>query len=178
MPGFDAAVLLIAGRRTWQGAEASWTGAMVSAVTLAAAAALGEPIAGAPPCPAAQVAAACVPAPGAEGSSAVVAGAVELRDALAAARPGAEILIAPGATRCRSDSTRPIPETAGRPVVVRARDALGLVVIDGAGASITIKFSGAAHVEIRDPGGHRRRPPRGVLRSWRPSYHRSPQSDL
>ena len=132
---------------------------MVSAVTLAAAAAPGEPIAGAPPCPAAQVAAPGVPAPGAEGSSAVVvAGAVELRDALAAARPGAEILIAPGRYRMpiRFDQTN--SGSAGRPVVVRARDALGSVVIDGAGASITIKFSGAAHVEIRDlevtGGGH------------------------
>ena len=68
--------------------------------------------------------------------------------------------------------------SAGRPVVVRARDALGSVVIDGAGASITIKFSGAAHVEIRDlevtGGGHH-----GVFFD-RGAHHITvrPQSDL
>jgi Right handed beta helix region len=132
---------------------------MVSAVALAAAAAPGEPLAGALPCASAQVAAPDAPAPRPEGSSVlVVASAVALRDAIAAARPGHAILIAPGRypMPIRFDSTN--SGSAGRPVVVRARDALGSVVIDGAGASITIKFSGAAHVEIRDlevtGGGH------------------------
>jgi hypothetical protein len=120
---------------------------MVSAVALAAAL----------PCASPQVAGA--PAVRAANSSAVVvASTVQLHAAVAAARPGDTILIAPGwyRTRIRFDPTN--SGSAGRPIIVRARDALGSVVIDGAGASITIKFSGAAHVEIRDlevtGGGH------------------------
>ena len=92
----------------------------------------------------------------------VVAGAVELRDALAAARPGAEILIAPGRYQMpiRSDQTN--SGSSGRPVV-RACDALGSVVIDGAGASITISSAALRTSKLGDPevtgGGHH-----GVLR--------------
>ncbi|HEX6115170.1 MAG TPA: right-handed parallel beta-helix repeat-containing protein [Geminicoccaceae bacterium] len=88
----------------------------------------------------------------------VVASVVQLRDAIAAARPGDAILIAPGRYRTRIRFDRTNSGSAERPVIVRARDDLGSVVIDGAGASIVIKFSGAAHVEIRDlevtGGGH------------------------
>lgn len=135
-----------------------WTGAIAGAVVLAVAGETGAPIAAAPSCASAQ-------APGheatarAESSSALVVGsAAQLRAAIAAARPGDEILIAPGRyrTRIRFDPTN--SGSAGRPVLVRARDHLGSVVIDGGGTSITIKFSGAAHVEIRDleitGGGH------------------------
>ena len=132
---------------------------MVSAVALAVAGTPGEPSAGAWPCALNQVSERAATGVRAEGSSAVVvASAVQLREAIAAARPGDTILIAPGRyqTRIRFDQTN--SGSVGRPVVVRARDALGSVVIDGTGASITIKFSGAAHVEIQDlevtGGGH------------------------
>jgi hypothetical protein len=147
---------VIAGRRVLGSARGrvSWTGVMVSAVALGVAGTPDAPSAGAPPCALNGAMAARV-----ESSSAVVvASPGQLRETIAAARPGDTILVAPGRyrTRIRFDQTN--SGSARRPVVVRARDALGSVVIDGTGASITIKFSGAAHVEIRDleitGGGH------------------------
>jgi Right handed beta helix region len=136
-----------------------WTAAIVSAIALAVAGGPGAPIAAALPCASAPATAHGATPARAEGSSVlVVASAVQLRAAIAAARPGDEILIAPGRYRTRIRFDQGNSGSAARPVVVRARDHLGSVVIDGAGASITIKFSGAAHVEIRDlevtGGGH------------------------
>jgi hypothetical protein len=134
-------------------------GAIAGAIVLTVACEPGTLLAGALSC-----AAGVAPRPGATVAAATalsaltVASAARLRAAIATARPGDEILIAPGryATPLRFDRTN--SGSAARPVVVRARDGLGSVVIDGAGASITIKFSGATHVEIRDleitGGGH------------------------
>ena len=74
----------------------------------------------------------------------------QLRKAVAAARPGEVILIAPGVYQT---IVRFAPGNSGAveaPVVLGARDGLGTVVIDGDGANITVKLSGAAYVEIRD----------------------------
>jgi Periplasmic copper-binding protein (NosD) len=136
-----------------------WTGAIASAVTLAVAGAPGAPSAGALACASAQATGPEATPARAEGSSTVVvASAAQLRAAVAAARPGDQILIAPGRYRTRIRFDPRNSGSAERPVVVRARDGLGSVVIDAVGSSITIKFSGAAHVEIRDleitGGGH------------------------
>ena len=87
---------------------------------------------------------------GSSGAPAVVSSAAQLLDAVASARPGDVILLAPGRyqARIRFDETN--SGDAEEPVVLGARDGLGSVVIDGAGANITLKFSGAAHVEVRD----------------------------
>jgi Right handed beta helix region/Chondroitinase B len=74
----------------------------------------------------------------------------QLRKAVAAAHPGEVILIAPGVYQT---IVRFAPGNSGAveaPVVLGARDGLGTVVIDGDGANITVKLSGAAYVEIRD----------------------------
>jgi hypothetical protein len=88
----------------------------------------------------------------------VVTTTEQLREAVAAARPGAVIEIAPGTYQTTIRFERANSGAAGSPVVLTARDGLGTAVIDGDGASITVKFSGAAHVEIRDleitGGGH------------------------
>jgi hypothetical protein len=135
-----------------------WTAAIVSAIALAVGGGPGAPSAGALPCASAPAIEHGATPARAEGSSVAVTSAAQLRAAIAAARPGDQILIAPGRypTRLRFDQAN--SGSAARPVVVRAREGLGSVVIDGAGASITIKFSGAGHVEIHDleitGGGH------------------------
>jgi hypothetical protein len=88
----------------------------------------------------------------------VVTTTEELLEAVAAARPRAVIRVAPGTYKTTIRFERANSGAAGSPVVLTARDGLGTAVIDGDGASITVKFSGAAHVEIRDleitGGGH------------------------
>jgi hypothetical protein len=88
----------------------------------------------------------------------VVSTTAQLLEAVAALRPGGVVLIAPGVYRTIVRFGPDNSGTARAPVVLAARDGLGTVVIDGDGASITMKFSGAAHVEVRDleitGGGH------------------------
>jgi hypothetical protein len=91
-------------------------------------------------------------------TSVVVTTTEQLLEAVGAARPGAVIRIAPGTYKATIRFERANSGAAGAPVVLTARDGLGTAVIDGGGASITVKLSGAAHVEIRDleitGGGH------------------------
>jgi hypothetical protein len=82
----------------------------------------------------------------------------QLLEAVATARPGDVIRIAPGVYRTIIRFGPANSGIASAPVVLAARDGLGTVVIDGDGASITMKFSGAAHIQVRDleitGGGH------------------------
>ena len=82
--------------------------------------------------------------------AAAVTTTAQLLEAVAAARPGEAILIAPGIYRTIVRFGPGNSGTADAPVVLGARDGLGTVVIDGDGANITLKLSGAAYVEIRD----------------------------
>ena len=79
----------------------------------------------------------------------LVTNAEQLDDAVRAAQPGDLILIAPGRYRTKLRFTAQNSGTKFAPVIVTARDGLGTVVIDGAGADITVKFSAAAHVQIK-----------------------------
>ena len=87
---------------------------------------------------------------GAPAAAVIVTTTEQLRAAVAAARPGDVILIAPGVYKTTIRFAAGNSGTDGAPVVLGARDGLGTVVIDGDGANITAKLSGAAYVEIRD----------------------------
>jgi len=78
-----------------------------------------------------------------------VTSAAQLDDAVRAAQPGDMILIAPGRYRSKLRFTGRNSGTKLAPIIMTARDGLGTVVIDGAGADITVKFSASAHVQIK-----------------------------
>lgn len=78
-----------------------------------------------------------------------VASLAGLQKALDEACPGSEILVHPGHYWGRITVG---PETAGtdeKPIIVTAEQGLGTVTIDGAGASITWKFSGSSFVHLK-----------------------------
>lgn len=80
----------------------------------------------------------------------VSVGSVEqLENAVAAARPGDQILIAPGRYPLKIRFTARNSGTKIAPIIVAARDGLGSVVIDGAGSQITIRFSAAAYIRLQ-----------------------------
>lgn len=74
--------------------------------------------------------------------------AAQLTAAIAGARPGATILIAPGRYAVKMRFTSMNSGTQGAPVLVASRNGPGTVVIDGAGADITVKFTGASHIRL------------------------------
>ena len=151
--GADGAASSDLGRAHLGRSGGSCTGAIVAIIALALAGGSGELRLPAPASASAQTAEQLAPSARAKDLSdatVVVSSTAQLLDAVAAARPGDTILVAPGVyqTRIRFDETN--SGSAAGPIVLGARDGLGSVVIDGGGATITIKFSGAAHVEIRD----------------------------
>lgn len=72
-----------------------------------------------------------------------------LRAALHTACPGTRVLIRPGHYAGRIIVGPRTAGTAERPIVVTAEQGLGSVTIDGAGATITWKFSGASFVHLK-----------------------------
>lgn len=71
-----------------------------------------------------------------------------LREAIASAKPGSRILIAPGRYRTPLRFNAQNSGTKDAPITLAAQGGLGSVVIDGAGTPIVIKFSGTSYVRL------------------------------
>ena len=72
----------------------------------------------------------------------------ELALVLSRLTPGDTVLIAPGTYKGKVRFTEENSGTAERPIRIRSRDGLGTVVLDGAGADITLKFSKAQFITV------------------------------
>ncbi len=72
----------------------------------------------------------------------------DLKAAIDSAQPGTRIEIAPGNYATRLTFTAENSGTPEKPILVTSRDGLGSVIIDGAGATITIKLAGASHIKL------------------------------
>ena len=91
-----------------------------------------------------------LPVTAGEAASAVTVAAMpQLQLAIRHARPGDTIDILPGRYQGTLRFTSDNSGSRDAPVVLQARDGPGSAVIDGGGANITVKFSGARHIEIR-----------------------------
>jgi hypothetical protein len=77
-----------------------------------------------------------------------VSNAEQLDRAVHTAKPGDQIIIALGRYRAKLRFTANNTGTKSEPVIVRARDGLGTVVIAGADTDITIKFHASSYVQL------------------------------
>lgn len=73
-----------------------------------------------------------------------------LRNALKNAQPGQTIVLQPGTYEGAFGVRAGIEGTADQPIIITAAEGPGTATLDGAGANITMRFTGTSHIIMRD----------------------------